>query len=192
VPHLGSASTEKIDSACLAVKLPVYTLPATRHKGNSLSKLAVLLKLESVASILERESQDTIRYWLSLVEQEEELTCISLSPLERTGHLPKLINDIIGRLRNEGPCAEVSMAACEHGDLRRKQGYSAPMLVDEFRILEISLFSTLQRNVQRLDFDKVMGNVVTIVDEVDSQLKQAILFNASLGKPRIPIDWIRH
>src|ERR1022692_3758588 len=44
------------------------------------------VKPESVASILEREIDNTIRDWLASVEQNAELTCIPLSREERTGH----------------------------------------------------------------------------------------------------------
>jgi hypothetical protein len=38
------------------------------------------------------------------------------------------------------------MAAREHGQLRLQQGYTAAMVVEESRILQVSIFSTLQRN----------------------------------------------
>jgi ActR/RegA family two-component response regulator len=133
------------------------------------------VKPESVASILERESDTTIQNWLALVEQNPELTCITLNKEERTGHLPKLIRDLVLRLRlDTGLPAPVSMAAREHGELRREQGYTATMLVEESRILQVSIFSTLQRNINRVDFSKVLSDVVSIADEVDSQLKQAM------------------
>jgi len=56
-------------------------------------------KPESVASILEREGETTIQNWLDIVDQDAELTCIPLSRLERTGHLPKLLLDLVVRLR---------------------------------------------------------------------------------------------
>jgi hypothetical protein len=40
--------------------------------------------------------------------------------------------------------------------------------------LQVSIFSTLQDNLRSVDFSKVLLDVVTIADEVDSQLKQAI------------------
>ena len=49
------------------------------------------------------------------------------------------------------------------------------MMVEESRILEISIFNTLQNNLGRVDFGTVLLDVVTIADEVDSQLKQAVL-----------------
>ncbi len=133
------------------------------------------MKPESVASILERESETTIQYWLDIVDQDAELTCIPLSRIERTGHLPKLLLDLIVRLRlDSGLPAPVSQAARDHGDLRRQQGYTATMVVEESRILQVSIFSTLQRNLCGVDFSRLLLDVVTIADEVDSQLKQAM------------------
>jgi DNA-binding response OmpR family regulator len=133
-------------------------------------------KVESVASILERDSDITIRNWLDLVEDDAELTCISLSRADRTGHLPRLLQDLVVRLRlNSGSTAPLSMAARDHGSMRREQGYTIPMVIEESRILQVSIFQTLQRNLRSVNFSKVLLDVVTIADEVDSQLKQAII-----------------
>ena len=134
------------------------------------------VKPESVASILEREVETTIQNWLDIVDQNAELTCIPLSRIERTGHLPQLILDLIVRLRlDSGLPAPTSMAARDHGEMRREQGYTVPMVIEESRILQVSIFTTLQRNLRSVDFSKVLMDVVTIADEVDSQLKQAMI-----------------
>jgi CheY-like chemotaxis protein len=131
---------------------------------------------ESVASILEHDLDATIQDWMALVEHDEELTCIPLSFEDRTGHLPNLLADLIVRLRLSPPNEAIfSTAAHQHGDLRRNQGYTAAMIVEESRILQMSIFNTLQNNLSRVDFSKVLLDVITIADEVDSQLKQAML-----------------
>jgi CheY-like chemotaxis protein len=146
-----------------------------------------LLPAESVASILEHDLHATIRDWMALVEHDDELTCISLSFEDRAGHLPNLIADVIHRLRLPPTVkADHSLAAREHGDLRRKQGYTAAMVVEESRILQVSIFNTLQNNLPRVDFSKVLLDVITIADEVDSQLKQAML---SYLEPRHQPAW---
>jgi CheY-like chemotaxis protein len=132
-------------------------------------------KPEAVASILEREIETTIQNWLDIVDQDAELTCIPLSRIERTGHLPKLLLDLIVRLRlDSGLPAPISIAARNHGAMRLQQGYTATMLVEESRILQVSIFSILQRNLGGVDYSKLLLDVVTIADEVDSQLKQAM------------------
>jgi DNA-binding response OmpR family regulator len=135
----------------------------------------VMIK-ERVAVILERDTDRTIQNWMSRVEHNEELTGIPLSFTERTGHLPLLLGDLVRRLRL-APDAEVpiSNAAREHGVLRRSQGYSVPMMVEESRNLQVSIFSTLQNNLGSADFSTLLLDVMTIADEVDFQLKQSLL-----------------
>jgi hypothetical protein len=131
--------------------------------------------VESVATILENDRDAAIQYWMELVEHDEELICILLSVEDRMAHLLPLFADLVNRLRYPPTAkANISIAAREHGDLRHTQGYTTAMLVEESRILEVSIFSTLHNNLRRLDFSKVLLDVVTIADEVDSQLKQAM------------------
>jgi hypothetical protein len=131
---------------------------------------------ESVADILDRQLDVVIREWLTRVEKEPELTAIALDFEERTGHLPQLLHDVIRRLRmDEGTKAPISEAAAHHGDLRSKQGYTVAMAVEESRLLQVSIFSTLHKSQKHLEFSTVLPAVVTIADEVDAQLKQQML-----------------
>jgi DNA-binding response OmpR family regulator len=131
---------------------------------------------ETVAAILERDLHRTIQNWMSRVERTEELTSVPLSYQDRTGHLPLLLGDLVRRLRLPANTkVPVSSAARNHGIQRREQGYTVPMVVEESRILQVSIFNTLQNNLGSVDFSTVMLDVMTIADEVDSQLKQAML-----------------
>jgi hypothetical protein len=56
------------------------------------------------------------------------------------------------------------MAARDHGGMRRQQGYTVTMVVEESRILQVSIFRTLQRNLRSVDFSKVLLDVVTVAD----------------------------
>ena len=48
------------------------------------------------------------------------------------------------------------------------------MMVEESRILQLSILNTLQKSLPRKDFSKFLLNVITIADELDSHLKQAL------------------
>jgi hypothetical protein len=131
---------------------------------------------ETVADILERELQPVITDWLARVELEPDLTCIPLSYEDRTGHLPHLLHDVIARLRLDSTTkAPISKAAAKHGDLRRRQGYTVAMAVEESRLLQVTIFSTLHKNARNLEFSRLLPDVVTIADEVDAQLKEQML-----------------
>ncbi len=132
--------------------------------------------IESVAEILERELQPLITDWLARVDKEPDLMSIPMNAEDRTGHLPQLLHDVIARLRlDAGTKAPSSKAAAHHGDLRRKQGYTVAMAVEESRLLQVTIFSTLHNNVKSLEFSALLPDVVTIADEVDAQLKEQML-----------------
>jgi len=132
--------------------------------------------VERVASILERDKKATIANWLGRVCREPELTLVPLSDEARTGHLPKLLQEVVERLREPRALGTkaVSEGAALHGNIRKSQGYSVPLLIEESRILQVSIFETLQKNLATVDFSSLLLDVMTIADEVDSQLKQTI------------------
>jgi hypothetical protein len=131
---------------------------------------------EKVADVLEREMDFVIHDWREMVEKQEDLMNIPLNFEERTGYLPQLLRDLIARLRlHVGTNAPISIAASQHGELRRRQGYTVAMVVEESRLLEVCLFTTLHKRVSQLNFTKLLPDVVTIADEADAQLKQQVL-----------------
>ena len=134
-------------------------------------------RTENVATILEQDTQSTMADWLVRVELEPQIFAVPLCAEERCAHLPQLFRDLVFRLRNPLPLgtrAHASPSAASHGVLRRKQGYSAAMMVEESRMLQVSIFQTLQNNLFRVDFSLLLVGVMAIADEVDSQLAQAM------------------
>jgi hypothetical protein len=134
---------------------------------------------ESVAAILARCKTPLIEDWLTRSKHTPELNHVRLSDEQRTGHLPQLVDDIVIRLsKGELPTKDAdaipSPAAIEHGKLRRSQGYSSGMLIHESRILQVTVFGTLHNNLSLLDFRLLLPDVMTIADEVDSQLTQTM------------------
>jgi hypothetical protein len=133
------------------------------------------IKIDSVANVLERELDFTVKEWLRRVNLVPELTETPLSDDDRTGHLPKLLTDLISRLRlGQKDKPPISAAAAAHGKMRYKQHYTPCMLVEESRVFQVSTFSTLQRCQTELDQRQVLLDVMTIADEVDAQLKETM------------------
>ena len=142
-------------------------------------KPAVRADKERVGAILRRCIAGVVEDWLARAKQSKELNHLQLSDDERTGHLPKLVEDLILRLSRptattKDSDAAFSTAAVAHGKLRYRQGYTPAMLVHESRILQVTLFGTLQSNLSRLDFSLLLPDVMTIADEVDAQLTQSM------------------
>ena len=145
----------------------------------STRKPAARMEKQRVAAILQRCMLGVVEDWLARAKQAKELNHLQLSDEERTGHLPKLVEDLIVRLRkpsanSKDSDAVFSTSAVAHGKLRYQQGYTPAMLVHESRILQVTLFGTLQSNLSLLDFSLLLPDVMTIADEVDAQLTQSM------------------
>jgi hypothetical protein len=130
--------------------------------------------VNSVATILEQETQTTINDWFERSMRSDLLVSIPLEESLRTSHLPDLFRDLVNRLRYPLSAALVSPSAAEHGLVRRRRGYTAGMLIEEARMLEVSIFHALDSSAHWIDFNVVLTDVMVIADEVDPQLAQAV------------------
>lgn len=129
--------------------------------------------------ILQRCVSGIVEQWLLRAKQSDALNCLLLNDEERTGHLPKLVEDLALRLSHSSASSKdsdaiFSDAAVAHGELRYLQGYTPAMLVHESRILQVTVFGILQSNLDSLDFSLLLPDVMTIADEVDAQLTQSM------------------
>ena len=96
------------------------------------------------------------------------------------------------RLRSSKPIGSgesLSPSAALHGLNRHGLGYTAAMLVEESRLLQVSIFHCLQNNLANLDFSVLLIGVMTIADEVDSQLSQAMSSFVAASLPGAPPAW---
>jgi DNA-binding response OmpR family regulator len=133
--------------------------------------------VSTIATILDEETEPTIKDWLVRVDAAKHILTVKLDDTERSAHLPQLFRDLVCRLNNPlelGSRALISPSAAKHGLLRREQGYTAAMMVEESRMLQVSIFQTLQNNLYRVNFSLLLIGVMAIADEVDSQLAQAM------------------
>jgi DNA-binding response OmpR family regulator len=152
-----------------------------RLKGNA----SAAAPIKSVADILEAQTGPTIEEWIGKVDLEPHIITVKLSNTDRSAYLPQLFRELVFRLRNPLPLggrSPESVAATAHGLLRRKQGYTPAMLVEESRMLQVSIFQTLQNNLENVDFSILLVGVMAIADEVDSQLAQQMASYVSESK----------
>jgi len=163
------------------------TAPRSHEKAQPTTK-------ESVAAILKRCKTFLIADWLTRTKRTPQLNRLHLSDEQRTGHLPKLLDDIVARLgtltlTSKDSDAIDSRAAVSHGKLRRTQRYTPGMLIHESRILQVTIFGTLHKNLSMLDFNLLLPDVMTIADEVDAQLTQTMEsftdFTPKSAKPQL-------
>jgi YesN/AraC family two-component response regulator len=180
------SSFPEMEAAALAIRLQTDDILFKPMEISALAE-AIIARLsqgpasshsvETVATILDRSTQPCIEDWFNQVQVDSELMKVHLTREERCSHLPQVFSDLVERLNENHPIGtkgSLSASAAAHGVNRRRQGYSASMLVEESRILQVSIFHTLQKNLANINFSILLYQVMTIADEVDSQLRQAM------------------
>jgi CheY-like chemotaxis protein len=134
--------------------------------------------IQPVADILEASIQPTIELFLDHARRDKLLLQPDLSPAERTGHLHGLLENLVKRLRSEkpidAPSPDPAVAAHLHGSQRRAQGYSVAMLIAESRMLQISIFEILRRNLDCINCSTLLDSLMVIADGVEAELQQTV------------------
>jgi len=135
------------------------------------------MEQESVATILERTVSTTIEDWYQHALLDAGLMAVPMSREQRCAHLPQMFRDLVFRLRSPtipGTRELFSEDAAKHGIARSKQGYTAAMMVEESRMLQVSIFKSLHENINYIAFPLLLPDVMTIANEVDAQLSRAV------------------
>jgi CheY-like chemotaxis protein len=149
-------------------------------------------EIVSVGEILDRSAEPAIAEWYERVEKNRLLMSVPMTCELRCGHLPQVFRDLVLRLGSSEPIGSgesLSPAAALHGLNRHRLGYTAAMLVEESRLLQVCIFHCLQNNLAKIDFSILLLAVMTIADEVDSQLSQAMSSFVAASLPGAPPAW---
>jgi CheY-like chemotaxis protein len=133
--------------------------------------------VEAAATVLERESVSVTQAWLQKMKESGGLTAAPITEEEQSEYLPAALDEIVYRLRYPqtlGTMTLFSMASLQHGARRRRQGFGAPLLVEEARALQVALFETILKNLEQIGIGQLAGTLMAIADEVNAQLLQSL------------------
>ena len=81
----------------LCKPIEVASLRKLIHEKRQRLLPTVRFRLKASQTYWSMHLETTILHWMSLVQKDAELTCIRLTFLDRTGHLPGLLADLISR-----------------------------------------------------------------------------------------------
>ena len=125
--------------------------------------------------IRENTAEISTKY-LTAVKSHAELSQIRVSDQEWLDHLPGVLSDLVEML--ESPPTESSertmQSASQHGRVRRDQGYSVPMMIQEARIVSDVVFEIIQRNLMALDLSRLIADVRCMNDSLQAQLTASV------------------
>lgn len=129
-----------------------------------------------VATILGENVENIIARALAKMKAHPELRRIHLSDTERTDHLPTLLATIVGALESNGKALgdEPLRAAAQHGRLRSQQGYSLPLMVEDTRVVDESIYELVQENLLTVDVSRLIFDLQAVNRMLELQLKESL------------------
>jgi ActR/RegA family two-component response regulator len=135
-----------------------------------------------VPAVIEENKEKVIEEWLHRVNADAELKMVDLSEADRKDHVPGLLEEAIGRARDNYIGIVRQQAAEKHGTLRYHQGYSLPMLITEARLLQNGIAECIRRNFLDIDLSNLMSDMRKISDTIWMELEQSVrAFTAQQG-----------
>jgi DNA-binding response OmpR family regulator len=130
------------------------------------------LEKKTLATLLREQAPEIRKRVLTAMKHSSELEPLPLSDQERVDSLPGLLREVAEMLDAAG--AEVLPAnrssASQHGVARREQGYSVPMLIEDARLLERTIFEVVQEHIMELNLSRLVTDLSLVVEAMNSQL----------------------
>jgi PAS domain S-box-containing protein len=157
----------------LRVEELLSAITAVRSGRRPPSKLSHPVR---VSGLVLRLKSEICNQWLQEVLANPELAALPLSTEERVDHLPRLLDELIGRVQeNRQALSEAAQdAARRHGRLRYQQGYTIPQMLFETRVLQRVLSATIQRELLSLDLSTLVPDVFSIGESLEAAMEVSI------------------
>ena len=125
--------------------------------------------------IIEQNSEWIVKHWLTAVKKDPEIGAIPLPDSERQDHIPRLLQESLERARGRLLTTEDTDAAVRHGNIRRKQGYTAPLVVREAKLLLQSLAECVQQNLLAIQVSYLIPDMVKAWETIETELEVAVM-----------------
>lgn len=142
-----------------------------------------LLQFKRLPSIL-RENADSIAdEILSNERRILQLPRVHLSEEECRDNALSFIQSLATQLQNgeKGLTSELEQLSVRHGTARHRQGYSAPMLVEENRLFCNAILDCVQDNLLTADVSHLVPDLKALSDAMAAMLREAVSSHSSIA-----------
>ena len=132
-------------------------------------------KSKRIPDVIAESKNWVVDRWVQRVNENADLTRVSLSNAERKDHVPDLLDEAVAHARDHQLEVEERQRAAErHGTLRYHQGYSVLMLILEAQILQDVIADCLQRNFVVIDPRNVIPDITKMSETIAHQLRDSV------------------
>ena len=135
------------------------------------------MAMQSLAEFLRENAEEISRLALSGMKADSRLGAVPLDDKQRLDHLPELLSAVVEQLRSESP-ARATRSLLEkgarHGAARRQQQYTEDMLVDDIRVVDVSIYDTVQSGLLKLDLSGLIPDLRNVNVTLSTYLQESL------------------
>jgi len=124
--------------------------------------------------IIETHQDWITEHWLAEVKQDEELSAIQLSDSERKRHIPPILHETLVFARGNEITPDQANAAALHGEMRRRQGYTVPLVVREAKLLLRVLAQCVQKNLLSIQVSNLIPDMALVWEIIQTELETSL------------------
>jgi ActR/RegA family two-component response regulator len=121
--------------------------------------------------IIEKNGTWIAEHWLIDVKKDPELSAIQLPDSERMEHIPRILHEALELAQGKDITPSDVQAATLHGSARRKQGYTAPMVVREAKLLLRVLADCVQQNLLAIQISNLIPDMAKVWETIETELE---------------------
>ena len=132
------------------------------------------LARQRVVQMIRANISSIVASWLEAVKREPDIGAISISDSERRQKLPELLWIATEVVEGKHLAIEDRNTFLEHGALRYKQKYTAPLLGREARLLQACVAECIQRNLGNIEMLHLVPDTIRFMATLDSLWKVAV------------------
>jgi ActR/RegA family two-component response regulator len=129
------------------------------------------------ASTIIRENMDAIIEKLAdETEHDQALQQLHLSREARIDHLPLVLQQLANRLDRNADFDDVQEmeSAWKHGNTRRLQSYTVPLIVAETGILYRTISNMIQTHLTEMDISSIIPDLILISENLNAMLVESL------------------
>jgi len=124
--------------------------------------------------VVEENISEITASWLDAVRADPMLGAIHISDEARTDYIPRVLETTLRICKGDQITEFATHAAREHGVVRRKQGYTAPLLIRETRILHDVIADCMRQNLLAIEISYLIPDMVVIHQTIQKLLEESV------------------
>ena len=135
------------------------------------------MAIQPLAEFLRENASEISHRALAAMKSHPRLAALPLSDKQRLDHVPGLLTGIVKQLQSEGserPSKALLQDGARHGAVRRRQNYSQDMLVEDMRVVDQSIYDTVQNGLLKLDLSRLIPDLRNVNGTLATHLEESI------------------